>query len=194
MTAQAAPIERIGMSLDEFLRRQDEQPFELIDGEIIPIMSPKMFGSDYFARLIQRALDRDGRGEVFVETTFILPETPEGNWVKGSRQPDVLFLDKARYAEYLKNNPNWKRRPLMLIPDLAVEIVSPTDRMPKVWRKAAIYLDDGVRLVWVINPMRNTVTVFAGDDPPITLNTTQTLDGGDVLPGFTLPLAPFFAD
>src|SRR5215469_15802317 len=122
MTAQSTlpspTTERVGMSIEEFWRRQEEQPFELIDGEIIPLMTPKVFASDYYARLIQRALDEDGRGEVFVETTFILPETPDGNWVKGSRQPDVLFLDKARFDNYLKNTPNWKRSALMLIPDL----------------------------------------------------------------------------
>ena len=202
MTAQteltAAPVERIGMSIEEFWRRQEEQPFELIDGEIIPLMTPKIFASDFYAKQIETALEQftipNQLGMVFVETTFILPDTTDRNWVKGSRQPDVLFLERTRFEDYRKNTPDWKQRALMLIPDLAIEIVSPTDRMPKVWRKAAVYLEDGVRLVWVINPMRNTVTIFAGDESPITLNATQTLDGGDVLPGFSLPLAQFFVD
>ncbi len=199
LTELATPsVERIGMSIEEFWRRQDEQPFELIDGEIIPLMTPKIFASDLYAKQIETALEQftipNQLGTVFVETTFILPDTSDRNWVKGSRQPDVLFLEKARLEDYRKNTPDWKQRALMLIPDLAIEIVSPTDRMPKVWRKAAVYLEDGVRLVWVINPMRNTVTVFAGDESPITLDATQTLLGGDVLPGFSLSLAQFFAD
>lgn len=192
----AAPVERIGMSIEEFWRRQEEQPFELIDGEIIPLITPKVFASDFYAKQIETALEQftipNQLGTVFVETTFILPDTTDRNWVKGSRQPNVLFLEKTCFDDYRKSD--WKLRALMLIPDLAIEIVSPSDRMPKVWRKAAVYLEDGVRLVWVINPMRNTITVFAGDEPPITLNTSQTLDGGDVLPGFILSLAHFFAD
>jgi Uma2 family endonuclease len=185
-------LERIGMSLPDFLSRYDQQPFELIDGEMTPIMSPKVFGSDYTAYLLQTALQKWGVGFVFVETTFILPETPEGNWVKGSRQPDVLYLAKDRLDAYRHNTPDWMEKPLMLVPDLAIEVVSPTDRLPAVWRKVAIYLEDGVRLVWVVNPIRESITVFAADDAPFTLSADQTLSGGDVLPGFQFPLSSLF--
>jgi Uma2 family endonuclease len=87
--------ERVGMSLDEFLHRQEEQPFELIEGEIIPLMTPKAFGSDHFAWLLHMALlDYGGNGRngfAYVETTFVLPDTPDSNWVKGSRQPDCIL-------------------------------------------------------------------------------------------------------
>ena len=185
-------LPREGMALDEFLRRQDEQPFELIDGEEILIMTPKMFGSDYDAHFVQRILERATQGDVFIEATFILPDTLNSNWVKGSRQPDIMYLAEGRLAAYRAAHPDWRIKPLMLVPDLAVEIVSPTDRLPKVWRKAIVYLEDGVRLVWVINPMRQMVTIFAQDEAPITLYAADTLNGGDVLPGFSLALNTLF--
>ncbi len=185
-------LQRTGMPLDEFLRRQDEQPFELIEGEIVPIMSPKSFGSDYIARLFQRALDRYGNGDVFIETTFILPDTPDAQWVKGSRQPDVLYIAPGRLETYRKEHMDWRIRPLMLVPDLAIEVVSPTDRLSKVWRKTALYLDDGVQLVWVVNPMRETVTIFMPDEAPVTFGKADTLNGGALLPGFSLALNSIF--
>lgn len=179
------------MPLADFLRRYDEQPFELIDGEMIPL-SAKVFGSDYVAWTLQNALTQIGSGYVFIETTFILPDTPEANWVKGSRQPDVLYLAKERLDVYRRETADWRLKPLTLVPDVAVEIVSPTDRLPKVWRKAAVYLEDGVRLVWVINPMREAVTIYASDEPPITLHRDGLLNGGAVLPGFSMAVHKLF--
>ncbi len=183
----------VGMSIEEFLRRYDEAPFELIDGKVVR-MSPKVFGSDYVARLVQRALDRYGRGEVFVETTVVFSEVPSSDWVSGSRQPDVLYIAADRLQDYRSQTPDWKLKPLMLVPDLAVEVVSPTDRLGQVWRKAGLYMDDGVKLVWIVNPMRETLTAFAQGEGPYTLDKTHTLEGGTLLPGFALPLKDLFKD
>jgi Uma2 family endonuclease len=78
-------------------------------------------------------------------------------------------------------------------PDLAVEITSPSNRAPDVQEKVTDYLDAGVRLVWVVDPHTRTVTTHAPDATARILRQTDTLNGGDVLPGFRLPLAGFFA-
>jgi len=186
---------REGMALDEFLRRQDEHPFELIEGKEVRV-TPSVFGSGEVLSLLLEALFAYNAplklGRIYSDTTFVFPDLPEGKWVSGSRIPDVMYYTNERLTLYRAQTVNQRIKPLMLVPDLAVEIVSPTDRLPKVWRKAIVYLEDGVRLVWVINPMRRMVTIFAQDEAPITLYAADTLSGGEVLPGFSLALNTLF--
>jgi Uma2 family endonuclease len=85
-----------------------------------------------------------------------------------------------------------RRRFLELAPDLAVEVVSPADSANDVHEKVLQYLDVGVRLVWVVHPIRRTVTVYTGDRNARVLDENDSLDGGEVLPGFTLSVAEIF--
>jgi Uma2 family endonuclease len=80
-----------------------------------------------------------------------------------------------------------------LAPDLAVEVLSPTDRMGDALAKISMYLQAGVQIVWLVDPSSQTVTVFQPDAAPATLRTGDTLDGGSVLPGFSLPVAEMFS-
>src|ERR1043165_186041 len=81
-----------------------------------------------------------------------------------------------------------------LFPDLAVEVLSKTNTQEEMDRKLKEYFLAGVRLVWMIDPRKRTVAVYtAPDAPAVILDETQTLDGGSVLPGFTLPVAELFA-
>ena len=73
-----------------------------------------------------------------------------------------------------------------------VEIVSPSDRLRQVRAKCLDYLDAGVRLVWLVEPKPQRVTVYLPDRSTHVLGIQDTLHGGDVLPGFTLPLAEVF--
>ena len=82
---------------------------------------------------------------------------------------------------------------LELAPDLAVEVVSPSDSANEIQEKVNEYLDVGVRLIWVVYPIQHTVTVYAADRAGRLLNEADTLDGGDVLPGFSLAVADIFA-
>ena len=70
-------------------------------------------------------------------------------------------------------------------PDLAVEILSPDDRMTSVMDKVRFYLAHGVRLVWLIDPDRRTVTMMTPPDITHILTEDEMLDGGNVLPGFS---------
>ena len=80
-----------------------------------------------------------------------------------------------------------------LAPDLAVEVLSPSDRIADALAKIAMYLDAGVRLVWLVDPASQTVTIFRPDAIPTKLDADDTLDGDEVLPGFTLPIAEIFS-
>ena len=80
-----------------------------------------------------------------------------------------------------------------IAPDLAVEVLSPSDRMADAMSKVTMYLQAGVRLVWLIDPATLTVTIFRQDAAPKMVSEGDTLDGGDVLPGFSVPVAEIFA-
>jgi Uma2 family endonuclease len=194
MAIQDSPT-RVGMALADYIAQQGEAPFEIIDGAIIA-MAPSVFGSGEVARVLLEALFAYNAARqqvrIYSDTAFVLPDTADTGWVTGARIPDVMVYDRARLEAYQAAQPDWRNKPLMLAPDLAVEIISPTDPLPKVWRKAAGYLEDGVHLAWVINPMRQQVTIFAEGEAPITLDQTAHLNGDSVLTGFTMRIADLF--
>jgi Uma2 family endonuclease len=80
-----------------------------------------------------------------------------------------------------------------LVPDLAVEVLSEGNTAKEMARKLKDYFFAGVRLVWYVDPHRRTVQVYTAPDQLTQLREGQTLDGGTVLPGFTLPLEQLFA-
>jgi len=77
-------------------------------------------------------------------------------------------------------------------PDLAIEVVSPSDRLRAVRAKCLAYLDAGVHLVWLVEPKHQRVTVYLPDRSTRALGLGDTLDGGAVLPGFSLPVTEIF--
>jgi Uma2 family endonuclease len=82
-----------------------------------------------------------------------------------------------------------------LAPDLAVEVLSAGNTPREMSRKRREYFDAGVRLVWIINLDDRTSSVCtAADQQPLIVSESQSLDGGEVLPGFTLPLRDLFAE
>ncbi len=82
------------------------------------------------------------------------------------------------------------------MPDLVVEIQSPSNSMIDMKKKAAIYIQNGTRIVWVVRPSNKTVEVIhMGDDNElrsVVVSTDGTLSGEDVLPGFQLPVSQLF--
>ncbi len=85
-----------------------------------------------------------------------------------------------------------ERRYAQVVPDLVVEIVSPNDRPVPVFDKAQMWLRHGVRLVWITDPETRTITALPQSGPARTFTENDTLDGGDVLPGFTCPVRDVF--
>jgi len=81
-----------------------------------------------------------------------------------------------------------------LIPELAVEVLSESNTKKEMERKRKEYLESGVRLIWLVDPKRRVVAVIKSDGSKTVLDSTKTLDGGDVLPGFTLDLRELFAE
>jgi Uma2 family endonuclease len=80
-----------------------------------------------------------------------------------------------------------------LAPDLAVEVLSESNTPGEMARKRQEYFAAGVRLVWVVDPEARTVEVFTTPEHCTVLHEEHTLEGGEVLPGLTLPLRELFA-
>jgi Uma2 family endonuclease len=103
------------------------------------------------------------------------------------RAPDVAFIARDRIpADGL--SLKFFAGP----PDLAVEVLSPTDKRSEVDRKIAQYLRVGVKEVWFVEPVLRRVTVHKPGTPPAVLHEGESLDGGDLLPGFQYALSRLF--
>jgi Uma2 family endonuclease len=106
------------------------------------------------------------------------------------RIPDVSFIRWDRF-------PNRQVQPdpiPNLSPDLAVEVLSPSNTDAEMGQKLRDYFGSGTQLVWFVDPRQRTVTIYTAPDESVVLREDQTLDGGAVLPGFTLPLRELFAE
>lgn len=106
------------------------------------------------------------------------------------RLPDVSFFSWDKLPDRVLPS---KAVP-ELVPDLAVEVLSESNTPEEIERKLGEYFLAGTRLAWIIDPARRTAEVYVSADAPLeTLTEQQSLDGRDVLPGFTLPLSELFA-
>jgi Uma2 family endonuclease len=99
------------------------------------------------------------------------------------RAPDVAFVRKERLPERLP------RTFVDVAPDLAVEVLPPSDSRRTTIEKIEEYLAAGTRLVWLVDLDRQTVTVYRPNQAPEVLDGAATLSGEDVLPGFQLAVA-----
>ena len=168
------------MTLEEFLA-SDLEGYEYVKGELIPM--PPTSGEhgnirtniDWYLQLHVR---ENQLGRIYM---------PDTGFQIGERvlMPDVAFVSTARLPE------DWSKV-LSIPPDLAVEVVSPTDAQSRVVQKALNYLDAGTRLVWVIEPVAKTVTVYRSETDITLLTREDTLTGEDVVEGFSCPVSQLF--
>jgi len=164
----------------------DGNNYELVRGVLVR-MSPagRWHGriETRFARFMDIHVFENDLGEVFTgDTGFILARDPDV--VRG---PDVAFVRADRLP------PEEHEGFLELAPDLAVEVISPSDRMSDVLDKVAEYLDAGTRLVVLVAPRRKELLLHGADRSVRVLTMDDTFDGGDILPGFSLPVAAIFS-
>ncbi|MBY0525484.1 MAG: Uma2 family endonuclease [Gemmataceae bacterium] len=131
--------------------------------------------------------------QIYLEENDLGVALPGDGWLRlpsgRVRAPDVSFI-------------SWKRMPnrrfpedaiASLVPDLAVEVLSPGNTEGEMEKKLADYFDSGGKLVWITDPSDRTVRVYTSPRRSVLLTEEDTLDGKKVLPGFTLPIKKWFA-
>jgi Uma2 family endonuclease len=168
------------------LPEEEGRRLELSRGRVIREPAPGM-GHGRVAARIYQALWRFGEeadlGFAFFDTGFIVAQDPDT-----VRVPDVAFVTAHRLPR--------ERLPKGFgegAPDLAVEVVSPSNSASEMQRRALDYLDGGARLVWVADPEARILTVFRSRSDIRILEPEDTLDGGEVLPDLRVVVAELFA-
>ena len=133
---------------------------------------------------LARHVEENGLGEVYAaETGFMLQTNPDT-----VRAPDIAFIKQERVEEIGETKGYWPGAP-----ELAVEVVSPNDKVNEVEEKVREWLEAGASLVWVISPKMRTVTVYHSLTDIVVLTEKDLLNGGGVVPGFQYPVAKLFA-
>jgi len=133
--------------------------------------------------LLREFVKSRGLGVVLgAETGFKIASDPDT-----VRAPAVAFVRSERIGDGVPKGffPG--------APDLAVEVLSPGDRAGEVFEKVQNWMDAGCVAVWVVDPKTQTVTVYDAGRSATVLRSTDVLAGGDLLPGFSTPVAEFFA-
>jgi Uma2 family endonuclease len=175
------------LTIEEFEQLPDDDRYrtDLVRGQLVREPQPGEEHGLLEVRLSHRLyefVEAQGLGIVLGPVGYRLEEEPPT-----VRAPDLSFLSHARLEGGYP-----VRRFRRIAPDLAVEIVSPSNRTRDLVEKAHQFLDAGSRLVWVVNPLRRTVTVHRSRSDVAVLRVEDTLEGEDVLPGLRLPVAWLF--
>lgn len=159
---------------------------ELVHGELI-LMTPAGFEHGRISAEIGGLL-RD-----FVRPRALGVVTGGETGFHISREPDTVRAPDAAFIRAERVPPSPVRGFFPEAPDLAVEVLSPGDRASEVLAKAREWLDAGCREVWVLDPETTTISVYRGRDRIVVLDSSDMLIGGDLLPGFSVPVSNVFA-
>jgi Uma2 family endonuclease len=167
------------------LNARTNRLYELVDGVLVEKVmgTPESFLALRIGRFLGDYADEHDLGDVAGAdaTLRLLPGLV--------RLPDVSFVS----WDQLPGRMYPREQIPDLAPDLAVEVISPGNTRGEIKRKLKEYFLADVRLVWVVDPKKRTVQVYTAPDQSIVLTEDQILDGGEVLPGFKLPLRKMFA-
>jgi len=173
---------------EEFMALPDDGGrYELVDEQVVDMGNSGMEHgniSAYLCGLIELYVRPKKLGVTCDSSTAFTLKS--GN----KRSPDVSFVSKER-LQGLRRLPKGF---FQGAPDLAVEVISPSNTFEEIHTKLVEYFDNSCRVVWVINPDERSVVVYRQPQPDRLLKMTDSLDGEEVIPGFTLPVAELFAE
>ena len=175
------------MTAEELLAMPDDgYRYELVRGALIKMAPASFFHGVYggnIAASLAPYVIRNSLGKVCItDPGFLLWTDPDQ-----VRVPDFAFVSKERIKAAGDNYVYFPGAP-----DLVVEVISPNDRLTEVAEKVAEWLAAGTRMVVVVNPHNRTAQAHTPDGVT-ELTEADTLDGGDVVPGWRLPVADIFA-
>ena len=168
------------MTMAEFLEN-DLEGYEYVKGELVPMTAAAIVHGEIGSNvhfLLTSHVRENKLGRLYIaETSFQLTDRVV--------KPDVAFVSTERLSED-------KLKGFADAPDLAIEIVSPTDKHYDITERVLAYLNSGTRLVWVIEPIMKTVMVYRSETDFTLLNCEDTLSGEDVVQGFSCPVVALF--
>ena len=174
------------MTAEELIRLpNDSHRYELIKGELLTMSPP---GEEHgivtinLSTLLHNYVRANNLGVLYAaDTGFKLESNPDTVLA-----PDIAFIARDRAGI---PSPFYRSGP----PDLAVEVLSPSDSEPKVERKTALWLRLGAKAVWNVNPRKRTVEVIRADGVRKLFRETDELVDDDTVPGFRVKVSEIFA-
>jgi Uma2 family endonuclease len=171
---------------DELMSLPDGNRYELINGELIDMgNSGALHG--YVCSILVMAL----MNYILPKKLGIVLDSSTAFTMKNGnkRSPDISFVSKEK-LQGLEELPDGF---LDGAPDLAIEVLSPNNTIAEIHQKLVEYFENGSRLVWVINLKQHYVLVYrSAQEPDRLLKQSDTLDGEEVIAGFTMPLSELF--
>ncbi len=182
--ASAKPLsleERTDVTIDELEANDPGYPFDLVDGKVVR----KMAGYEQsrlvskLNLLIGKFLELNPIGELLTQLNYRL--FPDNKLQ--SRAPDISFVRNERLSLITPGYPT-------MAPDLAIEIISPNDRVDAVFDKAGLYVERGVQEVWLVLPQARQILVYT----PGAISGVKTTLQSSVLAGFVLNLKDIFPE
>lgn len=175
---------RVLLSQDEEEKILSSSEYEIVNGEIVERSMPNPEHARIEARItieLGKFLEENPLGELYTECHFQLSEAL-------TRVPDVAFVSFERFpASGESRGSKWT-----IAPDLAIEIVSPTDDFNAVIEKIDEYLDAGVKQVWLVEPRRKAITIYRARTKMQILMGDDELTSEEVFPGLRLHVSEIF--
>jgi Uma2 family endonuclease len=175
------------LSIEEFMKLPDAgRPTELVRGRVVE-MNPPFSYHGYVCGKVSRIIGG------FAEMNDLGYSTSNDSGVITERDPDTLRGADFTFHTYARVPKGTlpKRGYVEVAPDLVVEVRSPGDSWKYILAKVAEYLNIGVVVACVLDPQRETATVYRADQPEVTLTADQLLEIPDVLPGFSVLVRRF---
>lgn len=162
--------------------------WELIDGELVEVNPTGEEHNDVIYTLILHLVPyiapRKLGKLIMPDAGVVVAENAQT-----VRSPDIGFIRANRLPKNRKRLGFFR-----VVPDLVVEVRSRRDTRTDLMAKGMMWLEAGVELIWLIDPITETVTQLGRAGTPRELSRTETLDGGDVIPGFRMLVSELFAD
>jgi Uma2 family endonuclease len=181
-----APEKKIWTDEAFMVLPDDGHHYEIVNGELIDMgNSGALHG--YVCSLLLAAL----MSYILPKKLGVILDSSTAFKMKNGnkRSPDISFFAKERLQGITELPSGF----LEGAPDLAVEVLSPGNTIEEIDEKIAEYFENGARLVWVISPTQHYILVYRSiQEPDRLLKSADSLDGEDVIPGFTLPVADLF--
>jgi Uma2 family endonuclease len=160
----------------------EERIYEYVNGQPVEKAPFSARRSGICGRLLSQLgnfAEGKSLGEFYVRTSFQIGDN--------ERIPDLAFISTERFPPEGEPETIW-----LIAPDLTVEVVSPSDYYEKVHAKAMEYLTAGVKVVWIVSPENQTITVYRSATNIMAFPPESELTCEDLFPGFRCPLSEIF--